>query len=369
MDRESFCAVSATGDVIQLRAFYAAHKWNPYTTFTDAPDWNTDDPSHLDTSYAFIHQGSTKPTPLHEAASLGHLGTVKFFIEEVRCNLLQFSAYWRSNPLHIACRRGHLEVVKYLLNANPTLINCEERLRGVPPLVVATESGHLEIVKFICEFPGVDLNVNLHGRSVLYLACTNGDVEMVKYLGSIPAIKTEEDGTITSSPLCVACHAGNLEVVRFLVEELKFNPGGYHSRFSSTQPLAHACVSGNSELVRYLLKFPEVDINKNGSYSMNALTQTGPRGHLDILKVLLSDWRHLEYEYDSCHRVLSVHSSLHGKVYDYEIHDLLAAYKKHPDATRNRLRNELGLSDEIAADFFSLMIFFTDDFLSFRPLK
>lgn len=376
MTRESFIAVSATGDITELRAFYAKHKWDALTVFyikkgslnASAEESVLTHLTHISEMRSFVRVhfrlfDKSRPTPLHEAAHLGHLRTVRFLIEEVGCNLPVLSSFCLTSPLHEACRAGHLGIVRYILRAYPSMINSEELLSGDTPLITAALKGHLPVVKFICESPGVNLNSKhlLDDTSILGVACGHSHLEMVRYLSTVPGIMMEEDKK-SGRPLSAACSRGNLEMVRFLIEELNFNPSA-GGRFHTFHPLYNACWGGNHKIVDYLLQFPGIDVNES-----SALASAAEKDHLLAVKMLLACQQQLEYKYDSPNRVLCVKYS-RPTVCIPEIHSLLEEYTLSPDATRLRLQSELGIPDKKAADFFSLMVFFCDDFFRLRPLQ
>ncbi len=95
------------------------------------------------------------------------------------------------SPLHWTARNGHLDFTRFIvsvpgvnihLNLNCYINHVDQILHinlqshsGFTPLYEAALKQHYEIVKVLLE---ADANVNLqdaHGRSVLHIACENGD--------------------------------------------------------------------------------------------------------------------------------------------------------------------------------------------------
>ena len=88
-------------------------------------------------------------TPLHKAASRGHLSICQFIVENTRFKNPEIcsgpTVGW--TPLHFAARSGHVEVCRLIIKYadNPETPN------GLTPLHYAARYGHFEVCKLIVE--------------------------------------------------------------------------------------------------------------------------------------------------------------------------------------------------------------------------
>ena len=57
-----------------------------------------------------------------------------------------------------------------------------------------------------------------------HIACEIGNLELVKYLASIPEIFLEVEDIDKNTPLHLAAKQGNLPIVTFLISDMKVDP-------------------------------------------------------------------------------------------------------------------------------------------------
>jgi len=129
-------------------------------------------------------------TALHRAAFNGHLGIVKYLVDEKKVDVNKADNYG-TTALHMAAFNGHLDTVKYFVDEKKVDVNKANNY-GETALHWAIHNGHLDIVKYLVE-KNADVNkVDKHGRTVLHWAAKNGHLDTVKYLvekGADPVLK------------------------------------------------------------------------------------------------------------------------------------------------------------------------------------
>ena len=107
---------------------------------------------------------------------------------------------------------------------------------------------------------------------------------MCKILDSFNANWEAEDGE-KMSPIFYAIQSGNLEVVKYLVEEIKVN---IEKRdIQSRTPIYWACTNGDFTIIDYLYK-SGCNINHKSELGRTALSKSCYLGRKDIVSYLLS---------------------------------------------------------------------------------
>ena len=176
-----------------------------------------------------------------------------------------------------AVKDGDLERVKKLLkkpnlfkklfkksNINPSIDVNQADSVGSTPLSVAAENGELEIVKFLLTVPGIDVNkADNHKTTPLYYAAEHSELEIVRLLLTVPGIDVNKATTGGETPLYAAAddtRRGDTNIVRLLltvpgIDVNKATTGG-------ETPLYAAASRDHPKIVKLLLTVPDIDINK-----------------------------------------------------------------------------------------------------------
>ena len=92
-------------------------------------------------------------------------------------------------PLHWAASIGHLEGVLYLLGKY-ALIGVERDKNGFLPIHMASLKGHIDVMREIlrrCPYPRELLNDNY--QNILHTAAINGKYDVVSYILKTPKLK------------------------------------------------------------------------------------------------------------------------------------------------------------------------------------
>ncbi|KAF3702195.1 Ankyrin-1 [Channa argus] len=198
-------------------------------------------------------------TPLHVASKYGKVDVAELLLERgANPNAAGKNGY---TPLHIAAKQNQMEVASCLLQngASPNA----ESLQGITPLHLASQEGRPDIVALLIS---KQANVNLgnkNGLTPLHLVAQEGHVgiadTLVKQGASVYAasrvrctasINTQNVNT-GYTPLHVACHYGNIKMVKFLLQQQAH--ANSKTRMGYT-PLHQAAQQGHTDIVTLLLK-------------------------------------------------------------------------------------------------------------------
>ena len=134
--------------------------------------------------------GPKKATPLIVAAGSGNLSIVKYLIEEQHIDPSADRDEDGYLAIHRACLKSKLVVVKYLFEKTKevSLMEAKDILSiftkdDTALLHIAALSGNIDTVKYFTEECNCDANLlNEAGRTALFHACQNRNVEVAKYL-------------------------------------------------------------------------------------------------------------------------------------------------------------------------------------------
>jgi ankyrin repeat protein len=245
---------------------------------------------HLDIVRFIILELKCDPTskgkfgsPLHCAAAGGQLEVVKFLINEAGCNpndgpgtSLLAAAQWGQfsifeylienkkcdlydEAIYYSMKSGNLSILKYLIKKLKVDKNYRFPRLQLSLITLAALFGHLLLFSYLLK-----IGSRLHDDDILFYAARGGNLEIVKYL--VTDVNLQNIATPPSTPpLSTACMAGNVEVVKFIISEFNYNPVDILKSY----PLHHAATLGHLNLVKYLIEEMKCDAN-----SINAVGNT-----------------------------------------------------------------------------------------------
>jgi serine/threonine protein kinase len=127
-------------------------------------------------------------TPLHLAASEGHVDICRFLIQ--RGARVNRSDRWGGSPLDDAHRQRHTEVMDYLYSQGATF----GAVTQLPRFIQAASDGNIQEVEALLEFGSIDLDQGDYDkRTALHLAAGEGRIEVVEVLCRAGADVNVED--------------------------------------------------------------------------------------------------------------------------------------------------------------------------------
>lgn len=247
---------------------------------------------------------------LHFPAERGDLEMLNFLVENGAHSLIENENEDLQTPIVTAASNGHLNIVKYLVSKgadtecliDPPLDDDEDNLRSYSPLWAACSENHFEIVHYLVSIdPDALLQRSyLHDSLPIETAVSNGNLSIVKLL--VSEQKLEKNPDVLNSLIQLATHSNRLEILKYLIDDLGFEPENFILSFSFASPklevlkyfvsircnsdwlpvLVSACEAGNLEIVRYL-----IELSCDSALPIS-FPQIISKGHFEILKYLIS---------------------------------------------------------------------------------
>lgn len=174
---------------------------------------------------------------------------------------------------------------------------------GFTVLTWASIYNHLDVVEIVLKNPNLDINkVDRNSRTAVFLACSNGNTQIVKALLDHKNVKGEFDIDINKNqnandkyetPLYTAISAGHTEIVKELLKQKSIKID--HDILLIT--LGKWIFGGKCypEIFQELLKIKELDINEVDSniggtpLYWACSCSCSHQGSIDIIRMLLSD--------------------------------------------------------------------------------
>ena len=238
-------------------------------------------------SDADLGLGESRCTPLHLAASEGHLDICRM--------LLQLNAYVRvrnkngNTALHFAASGGHLEVTHMLLQRGAD-INSRNK-EGLTPLQRASQGmrkGYLNIMHLLLDYGANCSARDKSGNTALHFAVSNGHFEATRMLLERGAdVNSQNDKGLT--PLQRASRGmwkGYLDIIRLLLD----HGAKLTARDNSGNTALHFAVSGGPPRTAHMLLERGADVNSQNNKGLTPLQQVSQsmrEGYLDIMRFLL----------------------------------------------------------------------------------
>ena len=119
--------------------------------------------------------------------------------------------------MHRAAWQGHTSSLQVLLNAGAD-ITIHDAMRRTP-LLVAAQENRTKVISMILASGGCVTTCDVHDRSVLYWMVYYGNTSLVHEVLSLGCINVlNQPGPDGVTPLILAAHTGNCDIVRFLIK-------------------------------------------------------------------------------------------------------------------------------------------------------
>ena len=182
---------------------------------------------------------------LHWAARYGHLEVFKLLIENTSDKNPSWNFGW--TPLHEAASGGHLNCVYSALEHN-----------GAMPMDIAAKNGHLEICKFLIMNIADKNPSNVYGMTALHVAARFNQLEACNLIMKSVVDKNPLNQS-GRTPLHLAAKAGHLEICRLLIDSVVDKNPGDNMRWT---PLGEAISGGHVQVCKLIMDNLEEDVDK-----------------------------------------------------------------------------------------------------------
>jgi len=147
------------------------------------------------------------------------------------------------------------------------------------------------------------------GYTPLNLATLHGTKETVQRLLQVPGIDVDATSNFTSNPVFNAAYAGNLDILKLLVDAgAALNIKGGQTG-QKTTPLIASVISKSTPTVEYLLKSKRVNVNSKDETGWSALGIASRYGPSNIVRLLIrfgADVNQGQSEYENTPLMLAV---------------------------------------------------------------
>lgn len=187
-----------------------------------------------------------------------------------------------NTPLHFASGMGHTDVVSVLVAVPDRSEISLAGEDGLMPIAKAVWNRKLDIVKILLE-KGADPNAPVNHGILIHLAAEYGYSEIVECLLRQENIRGEEQDGFGRSPMYLAAWDGQLEVVKQLI---KANfPANFPQSYDEGYPI-HAAYD-NAEIVELLITQANMDVNVTNKCGRTVLHEAARTSFSDVVDVLL----------------------------------------------------------------------------------
>ena len=216
---------------------------------------------------------------------------LKFAIKEdnieVIDNLLVFVIETKNNKLinntlNSFIEKSQIDIINKIFKNQPELLNFVNFDQPTNRILINGRLNNIKLETIIENFN------NEEKKYILYSACRNGNLELVRYLIEQQYLNKEITGKLGQTPLHIACSNGNLNIVKYLCEKQNVNKELKENSFGKT-PLHCACENGHLDVIKYLCEEQHVNKEARENFGETPFHYACENGHLDVIKYLCEE--------------------------------------------------------------------------------
>ena len=298
-------------------------------------------------------------TCLHHSCRNGHIDITQYLIEVQHCDINKTDNEGRT-LVHHAAWSGNFDLVQYLITEqglSPTAVTkngltalhyaslslnlslVKELIttyqldphqadsNGKLPIHYTAESGDILLLELYVKDYKCSLSLTDNkGWNIIHFSSLKGHTHFIKHITSqypqcISLLhSTDNDGLV---PLHLACDSGNIQLVTFLINDMKCDVNTKNTRDSTC--VTFACISGNLDLVQLLIQQYKLEPLAIDKYGFTALHTAAGSGHTHIL-----EWYSQEYSVDiTNHTNNNKYTLAHLAAYNGKLHCLQQLINKY----------------------------------------
>ena len=219
-------------------------------------------------------------TTLHVAARAGSLSVMQYIIETKECDVM---TSYRQSPLHVAALHGQLRILQYLIE-HVKMDRDLTNFKGATALNLAASGGYLPCVQYLLKIGSKHFDAR--HKTPLQYAVMKGHLDVVKYVMN----SYSDMYSLTpsqSSPLLVATQYNQLNIVKYFIEEKKFDP--FISVDEDGHTLLHLAIyRGNTKMVKYFIEDLKLNYMCRNQKQLCPLHYTALHGHVEIFDYFIT---------------------------------------------------------------------------------
>ena len=186
------------------------------------------------------------------------------------------------NPVWVASLNGRRDVVEWLVGDVGASAGAVNLRNGSSAVYVAATNGHLDVVRALANAGANVDQAEKDGRSPLWMAAQNGHVEVVQALMGAGA-SVDQATEVGATPLYVAVQSGHLNMVRTLVGA---GASVDQAMNGGATPLIFAVQLGHLEMVRVLVH-AGASVDQARKDGFTPLFMAAAKGRLDEMHALV----------------------------------------------------------------------------------
>ena len=186
-------------------------------------------------------------TPLHTACWHGLIVEVEWLLKAVGYKVLKRGLHGWS-PLHAATYGGHHHIVSLLLaEGSPATLDDD----NVIPLHVACFKGHKEILAFFIKEKQVSPHISdAFDDTLVHYAASGGQLEVIKFLVDECGCSLTAENSYGANPFILSCLQPNVSVIEYILVASQCSPLSVDKDNQSA--LYYAAASNSPAVFRYL---------------------------------------------------------------------------------------------------------------------
>ena len=121
----------------------------------------------------------------------------------------------------------------------------------------------------------------------IHIACLGGQLNVVKYL--ITEMKCNPESSVKKgrTPLFHACDKGHMDIIKYLIKEKDCNPAVTED--NGDMAIHIACLCGHLNVVKYLITEMKCNPKSSGFKGRTPLHHACDKGHINIIKYLITE--------------------------------------------------------------------------------
>ena len=252
--------------------------------------------------------------PLALACMSGSINAVEYIINTTDIDI-NVTCNKGKTPLHYSCHHGNFELSQYLWEIQGSGINLDKAGYSIEggnmklvqylienhhliltpmSLLGAINSTKLPLIKLLINEYKLDPHVkDKNGMSAVHYAADVGAIDVLEYLVNDCSCDLSESDRNNRNVFYPAAAAGHYPIIKYIIDNYPQYTSLLHlTDHNNTTPLHVACSSGVVQLVTFLIDEMKCDDSTEDMNGFSCVTSSCVSGNLDLLKLLIKQYKH-----------------------------------------------------------------------------